>query len=140
MAYVSQELKAKLAPFIKVLCKQYGVKASLSVRTHSSLVLTIKSGRIDFIDSFNRTCALTTRDEHRPFQPVAADGNIQVNPYWYKEHFDGDALAFLMDVLPAMNIGNHDNSDSQTDYFDVGWYVDVNIGTWNKPYVVTKSE
>lgn len=136
MAYVSQELKAKLAPFIKVLCKQYGVKASLSVRTHSSLVLTIKSGKIDFIESFNRTCAQAPRYSHISFQP--ATDSIQVNPYWYKEHFDGDALAFLMDVLPAMNIGNHDNSDIQTDYFDVGWYVDVNIGTWNKPYIVTK--
>jgi hypothetical protein len=36
-----------------------------------------------------------------------------------------------------MDIGNHDRSDIQTDYFDVGWYKSVNIGTWNKPYEVT---
>ena len=24
--------------------------------------------------------------------------------------------------------------DAMTDYYDVGWYVDVNIGTWEKPY------
>jgi hypothetical protein len=35
-----------------------------------------------------------------------------------------------------MNMGNHDNSDIMTDYFDVGWYVDVNIGLWNKPYIL----
>jgi hypothetical protein len=35
-----------------------------------------------------------------------------------------------------LNTGNHDNSDSQTDYFDVGWYVDVKVGKWNKPYIV----
>ena len=43
---------------------------------------------------------------------------------------------FLSEVIPAMNNGNHDNSDIQTDYFDVGWYIDVNIGKWNKPYTV----
>jgi hypothetical protein len=32
--------------------------------------------------------------------------------------------------------GNHDRSDIQSDYFDVGWYVDVNIGSWNRPYEV----
>jgi hypothetical protein len=37
-----------------------------------------------------------------------------------------------------MNGGNHDNSDVQTDYFDVGWYVDVNIGSWDKPYTLEK--
>jgi hypothetical protein len=36
-----------------------------------------------------------------------------------------------------MNAGNHNNSDVQSDYFDVGWYIDVNIGKWNKPYVAT---
>jgi len=25
-----------------------------------------------------------------------------------------------------------------TDYFNVGWYIDVNIGKWNKPYVIEK--
>jgi hypothetical protein len=34
-----------------------------------------------------------------------------------------------------MNDGNWDKSDIQSDYFNVGWYVDVNIGKWNKPYV-----
>ena len=47
---------------------------------------------------------------------------------------------FYEELLGAMNgvgskYSNHDNSDIQTDYFDVGWYVDVNAGIWNKPYV-----
>ena len=53
MAYVSQELKAKLAPKIKAICKKYGVKASLAVRHHSTLVLNIKSGKVDFITDYN---------------------------------------------------------------------------------------
>ena len=122
MAYVSQELKAKLSPTIKTICKNYGVKASLAVTNHSTLVLNIKSGSIDFFKSYNR-------DLNKP-----ENGYIQVNPYWYHDHFDGVAKEFLSKVITAMNEGNFDKSDSQTDYFNVGWYVSVNIGKWNKPY------
>jgi hypothetical protein len=36
-----------------------------------------------------------------------------------------------------MVVGNHDRSDSMTDYFDVGWYISINVGKWNKPYEMT---
>jgi len=125
MAYVSQELKAKLAPQIKAICKKHGVKASLAVRNNMTLVLNVKSGKIDFISDYGNTPEARTDAEKF---------GIQVNPYHYKSHFEGKAKKFLSEVIPAMNDGNHDNSDSQTDYFDVGWYIDVNIGKWNKPY------
>ena len=134
MAYVSQELKGKLAPAIKAVLKKYKVKGTLSVRNHSSLVLTLKSGSIDFIGNFNATGASDDVPGRRGWQP--AKDYIQVNPYWYKEHFSGTARKFLSEVIPLMNSGNHDNSNAQVDYFDVGWYVDVNIGKWNKPYVL----
>jgi len=35
-----------------------------------------------------------------------------------------------------MNIGNFDKSDAQTDYFHVGWYMSVNLGKWDKPYIL----
>ena len=123
MAYMSQEKKAKIAPVIKAICKKYGVKASLAVNNHSTLVLNVKSGSIDFIKDYG--------DEES-----AAKFGIQVNPYHYKSHFTGKSVKFLSEVIPAMNAGNHDRSDIQSDYFDVGWYVDVNIGKWNKPYIL----
>lgn len=135
MAYVSQELKKSLAPMIKRICTKYSVKATLAVRNHSCLVLNIKSGKVDFFESFNRLGMQESRPVHLPFTPT--DRYIDVNPYHYKSHFDGVALKFLSEIIPAMNKGNHDNSDIQTDYFDVGWYVDVNIGRWNKPYIVS---
>jgi len=123
MAYVSQELKSKLAPKIKAICKKYGVNVSLAVRNHSTLVLNVKSGKIDFIQDYGDS------DDARKF-------GIQVNPYWYRDHFTGKSKAFLSEVIPAMNDGNWDESDIQTDYFNVGWYIDVNIGKWNKPYQI----
>jgi hypothetical protein len=127
MAYVSQELKTKLAPKIKAICKKYGVKASLAVRHHSTLVLNVKSGKVDFISDYGDTPE--TRADAEKF-------GIQVNPYHYKSHFNGEAYHFLSEVIPAMNDGNWDKSDIQVDYFNVGWYIDVNIGKWNKPYAL----
>lgn len=122
MAYMNQEKKAKIAPAVKAICAKYGVKATLSVRHYSTLVLNIKSGKIDF------------------FKDAADDrgGYTQVNTYWYHEHFTGKAKEFLGKVIAAMNVGNHDNSDAQVDYFDVGWYVNVNVGKWDKPYELTE--
>ncbi len=127
MAYVSQDLKSKLTPKIKAICKKYGVKASIAVRHHSTLVLNVKSGKIDFISDYGDTTE--SRNDAKKF-------GIQVNPYHYQSHFNGKAKKFLSEVIPALNNGNHDNSDSQSDYFDVGWYIDVNIGKWDKPYIV----
>ena len=135
MAYVSQELKSKLSPAIKAVCKKYGIKASLAVRHHSTLCLNIKSGAIDFIGNSNRVCGGDFYQVQRGFKPNTT-GYDQVNPYHFQNHYDGDARAFLTEVLAVMNDGNWDKSDIQSDYFNVGWYVDVNIGTWNKPYSV----
>lgn len=138
MAYVSQERKQSLAPAIKAVLKKYGVKGSLSIRTHSSLVLTIKSGKIDFVENFIETDNKVLHGRKMSqdqIDYIRKNQSVDVNPYWYHEHFSGKAKDFLKEVLAAMNNGNHDNSDIQTDYFDVGWYVDVNIGRWNQPYV-----
>lgn len=129
MAYYSQERKAKIAPQIKAILKKYSVKGSLSVDNHSTVVLTIRSGKLDFIENFNTTGL------NRPGGSVARN-YIGVNPYHYTSHFSGECLDFLTEVMSVLNEGNHDNSDIQSDYFDVGWYVDINIGKWNKPYIL----
>ena len=139
MAYVSQDRKKSLAPAIKAVLEKYNVKGTLAVRHHSTLVLNIKSGSIDFIENFISTDANVMHGNKMSQSQIDYIRNnkcLDVNPYWYQEHFSGKAVAFLKEVFTAMNNGNHDNSDIQTDYFDVGWYVDVNIGSWNKPYTV----
>lgn len=134
MAYINQDRKARIAPYVKAICAHYGVKATLSIDNHSSLVLSIKSGKIDFIGNVNKVCGADHYQVSRGFTP--AKDHLQVNTYWYHDHFDGEAKKFLAEVLVAMNDGNHDNSDIQSDYFDVGWYVNVNVGRWNKPYIL----
>jgi hypothetical protein len=123
MAYYSQERKQEAAPKVKAILKKYGIKGSLAVNNHSTVVLNIKSGNLDFIKNFNEAGGVSIK-------------NISVNPYHFQTHFTGECLKFLAEVFAALSEGNHNNSDIQTDYFDVGWYIDVNIGQWDKPYIL----
>ena len=118
MAYMSQENKKLLAPTIKEVFKKYGVKATLGVRHHSALVANIKSSPIDF--------------------NLGDRKHITINEYRIKDNYLGVARDFLLELKAAMMIGNHDNSDPMTDYFDVGWYISINIGQWDKPYLNTQ--
>ena len=140
MAYVSQELKAKLAPTIKAICKKYGVKATLAVRTHSTLVLNIKEGKIDFIENFIQTdkaSHIGRKMSEDQIAHIRKNRSLDVNTYWFQDHFSGKAKAFLAEIIPAMKGPDFfDHSDAQTDYFHCSHYIDINIGRWNKPYIV----
>ena len=136
MAYVSAEMKAKIAPTVKALCAKYGVKGSLSVRNHSTLVLTVKAGKLDLIGNYNKT--INDRDPTGNKHINTADGYIQVNPYWCHEHFSGKEKDFVLAAVAALKGPDYfDKSDIQTDYFCCSHYVDLNIGKWDKPYEVT---
>ena len=135
MAYMDSTKKAALAPAIKAALKKFGLKGSISVNHHSTLVVTITSGEIDFIANFVDCAKAAKRD--CGVEAAVRDKHIQVNPYWLDAHYCGRALEALEAIKTAMNNGNHNRSDLQTDYFDVGWYTNINIGKWNKPYVVT---
>jgi hypothetical protein len=137
MAYISQERKSQLAPAVRAICKKYGVKASLAIQNHRTLVLNVSQGDIDFVYNFNKTCSSQHHMVAQGWSPNTS-GSISVNPYHFQKHFSGQALSFLKEVYAAMMNGNHDRSDIQSDYFDVGWYVDINIGKWNKPYALVK--
>jgi hypothetical protein len=138
MAYMSQEHKAKLAPTIRAICKRYGIKATLAVRNHSTLMLTIKQGEIDFIGNSNQVCGNDHYQVARGFKPNTS-GYESVNPYHYKSHFSGRALEFLQEVIPAMYGPDYfDHSDSQSDYFHCSHYIDVSIGRWNSPYALVR--
>ena len=122
MAYVSQQDKAKLAPEIKKVLSKYGMKGSISIRHHSTLVVTLQSGAIDFGEYTH------------------GDGYIQVNVYHIERHYKGKAQKFLTELLAAMKgPGWFDKSDSMTDYFHVKHYCDINVGKWNKPYFLQKT-
>jgi hypothetical protein len=124
MAYMNQEKKKVIAAKLKPVLKKYGVKGTLSVRSHMSIVLNVKSGKIDFFNDYGDV------EDAKKF-------GIQVNPYWFQDHFTGKAKEFLADAFDALKAaGYYNNSDAQIDFFDCAYYYDINIGKWNKPYAL----
>lgn len=125
MAYVSQEFKKEVAPVVKEILQRYGLKGSLSVRDHMTLVLTVSSGKIDFLADYNKTFE---RPDHCNY--------IDVNTYWYQKHFTNPvAVACLDELVAALKTDKYfDESDAMTDYFHCSHYIDINIGRWDKPY------
>lgn len=135
MAWMNQERKAKIAAALKPVLAKYGVKGSLSVRNHSSIVLTLKSGKIDFIGNYNRVCGNSHHYVASGWRP--ATDYLGVNPYWFHEHFDGDAKDFITEAMEALKSASwYNKSDAMVDYFDTAYYIDLDIGKWNKPYIV----
>jgi hypothetical protein len=132
---MNQERKAKIATALKPILAKYGMKGSLKCRQHA-ISLTLRSGPIDFIGDLNesRNGRLgVAKDEMRKHY------ELQVNQYWIDEHYTGVSLEFLKQVKDAMQAADYyDNSDAQIDYFDTAYYYDINVGSWNKPYTLTK--
>lgn len=116
MAYMNQQRKAQRMPGIKAVLKKYGMKGSVRVRNHSTLVVTLTSGPLDI-------------------------GNV--NEFWIEEHYANDPRArdFLLELKDAM-LGDdyYDHSDSQIDYFNCSHYIDICAGRWNKPYQLIAEE
>lgn len=136
MAYMNQERKATIAKNLKPILAKYGVKGSLRVRNHSSITLTIQSGKIDFIadmaDNYlSGICSAVQVDR----DALRDDYCIQVNPYHYERHYNGKSRQFFSEVITALKSADYyDNSDIMTDYFCVAYYYNIDIGKWNKPY------
>lgn len=71
-----------------------------------------------------------------PEHPIR-EGHKQINHY----HFESDLLlstaakALFKDICAFVQSYNFDYSDSQTDYFHTNFYLNLEIGKWNKPFV-----
>lgn len=146
MAYMSQERKKTISTALKPILAKYKIKGTLSVHHHSTINLTILESHLDFIGNYeevlrgnhyrmSQACNQSLGDE------VVFDfKNLEITHSFQIEHFNGVCASFLKEVREAINLGNHDRSDSQTDYFDVGWYSSIRIGRWDTPYKLTQEQ
>jgi hypothetical protein len=102
--------------------------------------LNLKSGKIDFIENYIQT------DIDKPYAKhfsqdqidyIRKNKSIDINPYWFHEHFTGKAKSALTEIFAAMKKAGewYDKSDAQTDYFNTAYYVDVNV-TKNHSYII----
>jgi hypothetical protein len=125
MAYISAvEVKA-IREMLKETFPQFKFGVRKSPGGGHSVGVTIKSGPTDFSDCFTH-----------------GDGYAQINQYWtqnYGEHKGFfDKVFEIIKTAPAVKgVGRawYDNSDAMTDYFDTAYYMHLNVGDWNQPYV-----
>ena len=150
MAYFSQEDKKKVAPKIKAVLKKYGLKGSVAVHNHSTLVVNIKEGSLDLCGVELKCRLADTRYvrlhqdpggflSQEPEKPTY----IQVNRYhaseWCRRVGEEKIAKFYEELNEAtMSAGWFDKSDIQTDYFHTAYFIDINVGKWNKPYNFVK--
>ena len=125
MAYVSQEMKKKLAPGIKAVLKKYKMKGTVAVSNHMTLVCNVKSGPLDILGAL-------------PVSEYGPRDYVQVNPYWIEENYDDPkVVSFLTELKDALEGPDFFcNDDIMTDYFHRSHYIDINVGRFGKPYVL----
>lgn len=137
MAYVSQDKKKSLTPAIKAVLTKYGMKGTISVNRHMSLAVTLTSGKLDLIGDANRSNEKNCRYGDIP---RVITEYFQVNEYHcVRDATDKNISSFYDELIKALRGPDwFDNSDIQSDYFSVSHYIDINVGKWNKPYVLVK--
>ena len=127
MAFISQQDKKTLAPAIKAVFKKYGLKGTIGIENHMTLCANVSAGRLDLIGA------------------AAQVGNFRSSGYYqanacqstnkkYKD-INIDIFNFYEDLKKAMRGALwFDKSDLMTDYHHTAYYMNINIGRWNKPY------
>ena len=134
MAYMSQEKKAKINKELKKIVPS-SWKWSLGVNHYSTIVFTVFSAPVDLLADYEAHDR--ERYERNGYkEPYSTLTHASPNPYYLENQFSGDNLSIMSRIKDALNVGNLDLSDIQTDYFDVGWYVDINLGRWDRPFKV----
>lgn len=125
MAYLRKEKCKSIRDNLKKRFPEF--KFSVVNENHSLANVTIVSGPISFDPAKERN------DIYGDPLPLSLTHGI--NHYYPDNYTNADVLREMIDIIMD---GNHDRSDSMTDYFDVGWYVTMNQGTWDKPYILTE--
>ena len=108
----------------------------------SSLHLNLISGNFDAI-LFDTEYQNINGIENR-VRVECKSQNAQLNEYTLKEYTNGLCNGTILSktcwtvmkrAVEITRLYNWDNSEPQTDYFDVNFYLYLNIGKWDKPYI-----
>ena len=125
MAHMNQNKKAVIAAELKKIVPA-GWKYSLSVSNHMTIVMTIKQAPVDLIRALGA---------NQYFNPET-EKSASVNVYHYdRQIVNEEVRAVISKIIEALNISNWNRSDWMSDYHDVGHYVELNFGRWDKPFV-----
>ena len=126
MAYIGKEDVKAIREELKATFPKF--KFGVRKRDWNQVTVTVKEGPTDFSSCFR-----------------GDDVYAQINQYhtqMYGEHQAFfDAIHKIIKTAPINGEGYwkgkgwYDKSDAMTDYFDTAYYISMNVGEWNKPYV-----
>lgn len=147
MAYVSKEKKEEIRQAVKKVMPQ-DWKWSLAVKNYSTIILTISKAPIDLVavfcdsaDAYNKRRVDIYGEREQSTERQRQNMNYNVSKWTLQHMTEGlqnrYVAAIFSKIFDAMNTGNYDNSDVMTDYFDVGHYIEVQIGSWKTPFKLT---
>jgi hypothetical protein len=114
MAYLSKEETKRMRDYLKkVFPSKDGWKLSVRNEHSTSVYVKLVKGLFEYDGRYNLSRYKGWNDDE------SANENI-----------------FRDIVLEVLEIAspNYDNSDIQTDYFDVGYYINLSIGDYDKEY------
>lgn len=137
MAYISTDDVKHIRNELKKELPQY--KFSVVRDHHSSVSISLMKGPAfndyEYFDRYNnvtKTANLGDGEHH------------QINQYHLEDFYGKENAEILSKIdtisrtAPAKNGGKvwYNDSDIQTDYFDIAYYVHISVGKWNKSYEV----
>jgi len=130
MAYISAEEVKAIRDELKRQFPDYkfGVRKGYN---GSAVDVTIKEGPVDFDEVFY--------DEYARTRKYAQINHYHLYNYGRYEKFFDQVLK-IVKTAPALAGGRawFDDSDSMTDYFHTAYYIHLNVGEWNKPYICNR--
>ncbi|TNH00108.1 hypothetical protein FHQ22_12295, partial [Pasteurellaceae bacterium Phil31] len=161
MAYVSQENKKEIIAEVKKVLPK-GWKATFKVQNSSTLICTIKEmPKSDLIsmayDSKIESCeyarnyvlrrgvpskfnefleSMIWKDKAEKMTELSesimifsgnSEGSFENINFLNKKY-----SSVIFNLIKALNFKNYNHSDSMTDYFCVGYYIDLNFGYYDK--------
>tara|TARA_R100000988_G_scaffold99883_1_gene69643 strand:+ start:862 stop:1305 length:444 start_codon:yes stop_codon:yes gene_type:complete len=143
MAHISQEEKKELMPGIKKVLKTYNMKGTVSIRNHSTLIVTLSEGELDLIRVENEI--RKERHARNNYGELYLVNSTFNQSYHHLNKFVelGEHLVhnFYQNMFKAMKGDKwFDKSDIMTDYFHIAYYCYIDVGrSKDKPYICTKN-
>jgi|TARA_B110000438_G_scaffold189360_1_gene180988 hypothetical protein len=125
MAYIKKEEVSAIRNELKKRFGHTGLKFGVKNRHHSSVHVTIKAGPIDFSDIYR------DGDEYAQVNIYHLQNYGQHQPFF-------EELEKIIKTAPSLAEGGRewfDKSDIMTDYFHTAFYIDLDVGTYDKPYI-----
>ena len=118
MAYIStEEVKVIREELKKNFPSRLGWKLSIVRRDYLSLSISIIQAPFEL-----------RNDQKNAYE--------QVNQYWLESRENKQSIPVLKKIFEIANKNNYDRSDVQSDYFDVGYYLNISIGHFGKPFTL----